>query len=137
MLGEGETILIVDDVKEQREIITSVLNRLGYRTASVTCGEEAIEYIKGHPVDLILLDMVMSPGINGYQTLKEIRDINPEQKTVITSGELNHPDRIKTEELGVSRYLAKPVSLSLLAKSIQEEMKNHGAILPINKNHIE
>ena len=137
MLGEGETILIVDDVKEQREIITSVLNRLGYQTASVTCGEEAIEYIKKNPVDLILLDMVMSPGINGYQTLKEIRDINPEQKTVITSGEVNHPDRIKTEKLGVSRYLAKPVSLSLLAKSIQEEMKNHGTILPININHIE
>jgi len=81
--------------------------------------------------------MVMSPGINGYQTLKEIRDINPEQKAVITSGQLNHPDRGETEELGVSRYLAKPVSLSLLAKNIQEEIKKHSEILPINRNHID
>jgi PAS domain S-box-containing protein len=137
MLGQGETILIVDDEKDQREIITSVLNRLGYQTTSVACGEKAIEYIKEHPVDLILLDMVMSPGINGYQTLKEIRDINPEQKTVIASGQLNHPDRGKTEQLGVSRYLAKPVSLSLLAKNIQEEINKHDEILPINRNHID
>lgn len=137
MLGKGETILIVDDEKAQREIITSVLNRLGYQTASVACGEQAIEYIKDNSVDLILLDMVMPPGINGYQTLKKIRIINPEQKTVITSGQLNHPDRNKTEELGVSRYLAKPIPLSLLAKSIQEEIKQHSETLPVNRNHID
>jgi len=137
IFGQGETILIVDDEKEQREIMTSVLNRLGYQTSSVACGEKAIEYIKDNSVDLILLDMVMPPGINGYQTLKEIRMVNPEQKTVITSGQLNHPDRIKTEELGVSRYLAKPVALSLLAKSIQEEIKTHNKTLPINNNHID
>jgi len=123
MLGKGETILIVNDEKAQREIITSVLNRLEYQTTSVACGEKAIEYIKDNSVDLILLDMVMPLGINGYQTLKEIRILNPEQKTVITSGQLNHLDRIKTEELGVSRYLAKPVPRSLLAKSIQEEIQ--------------
>lgn len=123
MFGQGESILIVDDEEAQREIISSVLVRLGYQTTSVACGEQAVEYVKDHSVDLILLDMVMPRGMNGYQTLKEIRIINPLQKTVITSGQLNHPDRIKTEELGVSRYLAKPVPLSLLAKSIQEEIQ--------------
>lgn len=140
MLGRGETILIVDDETEQLEIITSVLNRLGYQTASVACGEKAIEYIKEKPVDLILLDMVMSPGLNGYQTLKEIRDINPKQKTVIISGQLSHPDMIKTEELGVSRYLAKPVSLTILAKNVQEEIQQYNATdatLPSNRNHFD
>ena len=129
MFGQGETILIVDDEKEQREIIGSVLTRLGYKTATIACGEKAIEYIKENPVDLILIDMVMSPGINGYQTLKEIRAINPRQKAVMTSGQLNHPDRVKVEALGITHYLPKPVTLSLLARSLQEVMgrktRNH------------
>lgn len=127
MFGKGESILIVDDEKEQRDIISSVLNRLGYKTTTVTSGEKAIEHIKENHVDLVLLDMVMNPGINGYQTLKNILEINPQQKTVITSGQLNHPDRDKTRQLGVSQYLAKPVSLSLLARTIQQEIygKDH------------
>jgi CheY-like chemotaxis protein len=122
MFGKGESILIVDDEKEQLDIISSVLNRLGYKTASVTSGEKAIEHIRENNVDLVLLDMVLKPGINGYQTLKNILAINPQQKTVITSGQLNHPDRDKTRRMGVSQYLAKPVSLSLLARTIQQEI---------------
>ncbi|TKB06052.1 response regulator [Desulforhopalus sp. IMCC35007] len=122
MFGKGESILIVDDEKEQLDIISSVLNRLGYKTASVTSGEKAIEHIKENHVDLVLLDMVLKPGINGYQTLKNILEINPQQKAVITSGQLNHPDRDKTRQMGVSQYLAKPVSLSLLARTIQQEI---------------
>ncbi|MFT5699597.1 MAG: two-component system cell cycle sensor histidine kinase/response regulator CckA [Desulforhopalus sp.] len=122
MFGHGETILIVDDEKEQREIISSVLNRLGYQTSTATCGEKAIEYLKKTPVDLVLLDIVMPRGINGYETLKEIRTINPEQKAIITSGQTNHPDRIKAAELGGNQYLAKPVSLSLLARTIRNEI---------------
>ena len=122
MFGHGETILIVDDEKEQREIISSVLNRLGYQTRTANCGEKAIEYLKKTPVDLVLLDIVMPRGINGYETLKEIRTINPEQKAIITSGQTNHPDRIKAAELGGNQYLAKPVSLSLLARTIRNEI---------------
>lgn len=129
MLGQGETILVVDDEREQREIIGAVLKRLGYNIKTVDCGEQAIEYLKENPVDLIILDMIMTPGINGYQTLKAIRTINPEQKAVITSGQLNHPDRDKTEALGISQYLGKPVTMSKLAQTIQEEMRGTEGII--------
>lgn len=125
LLGQGETILIVDDEREQRDILGNVLNRLGYNAETVGCGEKAIEFLQENSADLIVLDMVMAPGINGYQTLKAIRDINPEQKAVITSGQLNHPDRGKTEALGVSKYLGKPLTLSQLAKTIRDEIRGN------------
>ena len=84
-LGRGEKILVVDDEERQREIASGILTRLGYIAESVSSGEDAIEYVKTNPVDLILLDMVMPKGINGRKTYEEIIKIQPGQ-----SGPLNH-----------------------------------------------
>ncbi|MBW1888541.1 MAG: GAF domain-containing protein, partial [Deltaproteobacteria bacterium] len=59
--GKGELILVVDDVKEQREIASLFLSSLGYSVATVVSGEEAVEYLKESAVDLIVLDMIMDP----------------------------------------------------------------------------
>ncbi|MDH3956759.1 MAG: PAS domain S-box protein, partial [Desulfobacteraceae bacterium] len=67
-MGSGESILVVDDVPSQREIATSMLKKIGYNVESVASGEEAIDYLKGKPIDLLLLDMIMEPGINGLET---------------------------------------------------------------------
>jgi len=58
--GNGETILVVDDVESQREIACKMLDSLGYKAKTVSSGEEAVEYLKEHIVDLILLDMTSS-----------------------------------------------------------------------------
>ena len=67
-LGHGEKILVVDDEDRQREIASGMLTELGYNAESVSSGEDAIEHVKEHPVDLIVLDMVMPKGINGRKT---------------------------------------------------------------------
>ena len=69
-LGHGEKILVVDDEERQREIASGILTRLGYNAEAVSSGEEAIEYVKENPVDLIVLDMVMPKGINGVRHMK-------------------------------------------------------------------
>ena len=66
--GHGETILVVDDLKEQREIATCILNQLGYGAKSVASGEEAVDFIRREKADLIVLDMIMDPGIDGLET---------------------------------------------------------------------
>ena len=66
--GKGETILVVDDVESQREISCKILDALGYKSNAVSSGEEAVEYLKENNVDLLLLDMIMDPGINGRET---------------------------------------------------------------------
>ena len=70
-LGKGESILIVDDVKGQRDLATAMLKKLNYDVTSVSSGEDAVEYLKEHKVDLVVLDMIMDPGMDGLDTYKK------------------------------------------------------------------
>ena len=121
-MGNGESILVVDDVQSQREIATSMLNKIGYNAESVASGEEAIDYLKGKPIDLLLLDMIMDPGINGLETFERIRRINPEQKAVIASG-FSDPDQVKeAKRIGARAYLKKPYSLEHIGLAVRAEL---------------
>jgi PAS domain S-box-containing protein len=121
-MGNGESILVVDDVQSQREIATSMLNKIGYNAESVASGEEAIDYLKGKPIDLLLLDMIMDPGINGLETFERIREINPEQKAVIASG-FSDPNQVKAaQRIGAKAYLKKPYSLKNMGLAIRAEL---------------
>ncbi|MGD8385873.1 MAG: transporter substrate-binding domain-containing protein, partial [Desulfobacteraceae bacterium] len=77
--ARGETLLVVDDVKEQRDIASEILSSLGYSVAAVASGGEAIAYLKEHPVDLIVLDMIMDPGMDGLELYRRILEIRPGQ----------------------------------------------------------
>lgn len=70
--GKGESVLVVDDVKEQRYLARDILNVLDYKVRTVSSGEEAVEYIRNNPVYLVILDMIMDPGIDGLETYKRI-----------------------------------------------------------------
>ncbi len=122
LLGSGEKILVIDDEQTQRDLTSCILKRLGYNPVTAPSGEEAIEYIKKQPVDLLLMDMVMEPGINGYETYKEILKIVPDQKAVITSGFFNPVELKKIKKLGVIHSLSKPLNLPDLALAIYEEI---------------
>ena len=121
--GNGETILVVDDIESQREISSGVLDMLAYKHEAVASGEEAIEYLKQNTVDLILLDMIMNPGINGYETYKRIIKIHPGQKAIILSGFSETDDVKKTKSLGAGKYLKKPITLEKLGMAIKEELE--------------
>jgi signal transduction histidine kinase/ActR/RegA family two-component response regulator len=121
--GAGETILVVDDVVEQREIATSILIRLGYRAEAVASGEEALDYITTHSVDLVLLDMIMDPGMDGCETYKKILVIRPGQKALIASG-FSESDRVKqTLKMGAGCYIRKPYALEKLALTVKNELQ--------------
>ncbi|HUU40264.1 MAG TPA: ATP-binding protein, partial [Desulfatiglandales bacterium] len=98
--GRGQTILVVDDEESQREIAFQILTMLGYKVETVASGEEAIEYLKEHKVDLILLDMIMDPGINGRETYEMIIKIHPNQKAIIASGFSETEEVKKAQQLG-------------------------------------
>ncbi len=120
--GNGESILIVDDVKEQRELATNMLARLGYRAATVAGGEEAVEYIKNNKVDLMLLDMIMDPGIDGMETYRRITEINPVQKAIIVSG-FSETDRVrKTQEMGAGIFVRKPYVMEKIGLAVRNEL---------------
>jgi PAS domain S-box-containing protein len=122
-MGKGESILIVDDVEEQRDIASVMLKKLGYSVTSVSSGEEAIEYMKDNSVDLLVLDMIMDPGIDGLDTYKKILELHPKQKAIIASG-FSETDRVKkAKKLGAGAYVKKPYVLEKIGLVIKEELE--------------
>ena len=116
--GHGQTILIVDDVAEQREIAMAMLSKLGYRTEAVSSGEAAVDHVARRPVDLLLLDMVMDPGIDGLETYRRILAIHPGQKAVVASGYAETARIREAQRIGPVGYLKKPYGLETLAKAV-------------------
>lgn len=120
--GHGESVLVVDDVKEQREIATSMFQELGYSAKSVSCGAEAIEFTKNNAVHLLILDMIMDPGIDGLDTYKKILETYPKQKAIITSG-FPETERVKEiQRLGAGQYIKKPYTLETIGMAAREEL---------------
>lgn len=121
--GNGEFVLVVDDVPLQCEIATAILERLGYRTQSVGSGEEAVDFFRQHTADLVIVDMIMMPGIDGLETFRRIKSFYPSQKVIIASG-YSETERVrKAKELGAARYLKKPYTLTSLAKAVHEVLQ--------------
>ena len=121
--GDGETVLVVDDMESQRDISCQILDTLGYKAIAVSSGEEVIEYLKEHTVDLILLDMIMDPGINGRETYERIVKIHPGQKAIITSGFAETDDVKEAQELGAGKYIKKPFTLERIGLAVKEELE--------------
>lgn len=120
--GNGESILIVDDAIEQREIARSILMQLGYGVATVDSGEEALRFLKRHSADLVLLDMIMEPGMDGLACYQEIVKFRPSQKAVIVSG-FSENDRVRrAQTLGAGPYVKKPYSLETLGREVRNEL---------------
>jgi two-component system, cell cycle sensor histidine kinase and response regulator CckA len=120
--SKGESILVVDDVKEQRELATQMLQKLGYKVNSAAGGEAAITFIRNNKTDLLILDMIMDPGIDGLETYQRIRQINPQQKAIIVSG-FSETDRVKkAQELGAGVYVRKPYVLESLGLAVRQEL---------------
>ncbi len=122
LMGQQERILIVDDASHQRKIATTTLRRLGYETVAVESGEAAVEFLKTHSVDLVLLDMIMDPGIDGLETFRRILKIKPNQKAVIASGFSRTRQVKETMELGAGQYVKKPYTIEKIGTAIKKEL---------------
>ena len=122
--GNGESILVVDDVSEQREIASKILKKLGYQATTVSSGEKAVEYMKDYSADLMILDMIMDPGIDGFETYQRILEIHPNQKAIIASG-FSETERVKeAQNLGAKIYVKKPYSIENIGEAVRAEL--HG-----------
>jgi PAS domain S-box-containing protein len=121
--GSGQKILIVDDEAIQRDLAGQILKMLNYKSVSVCSGEDAIEVLKKENFDLVILDMIMDPGINGCQTYEELLKINPEQKAIIASGYSSSRHIEKVQSLGSGPLVKKPYTIETIAKVIKTELE--------------
>jgi len=127
--GNGESILIVDDIKEQREIASGMLKKLGYNVITVPSGEEALDYMQENGADLLVLDMIMNPGMDGLETYQKILQFHPEQKAVIASGFSESEKVKKAQSIGAGTYVKKPYSFENIGLAVKGELTKevHGS----------
>jgi len=124
LTSSNEHILVVDDEPQLRDIASQILQTIGYKVDSVCSGELAIKFVKDTPVDLIVIDMLMEPGINGYQTYKEILKLYPGQNAIIASGFSESDDVKAALKLGVGKFIKKPYSMDQLGRAVKEVLNN-------------
>ena len=118
----SETILIVDDIAEQLEIAKGLLSRLGYNVVTADGGAQALEEMGRRSFDLVILDMIMPPGIDGLETYRQMLKIVPQQKAIITSGFSESKRVKKLQQLGIATYIQKPYSIERLAMAVRKEL---------------
>ena len=121
-MGNEEKILVIDDVEEQRTIASALLSQLNYQVETVASGEAAISYLEKNKVDILVLDMIMDPGIDGMETYAKIIEIHPGQKAIIASGYAENKRVKETQKLGAGAYIRKPYTLENIGMAIREEL---------------
>ncbi len=120
--GNNEQILVVDDEPYLQDIACQMLKELGYKVNSVSSGEQAVEYIKNNHVDLLILDMLMEPKMNGRETYEAIIQLFPNIKAVIASGFSNNDEIQKALQLGVNGFIQKPYSIEKLGEIVRNAL---------------
>ena len=121
-LGKGESVLIVDDAPEQRSLAKRMIQRLGYDVHTAASGEKAVALLKKRAFDVLVLDMIMPPGMDGLETYRQILKIFPDQKAVIASG-YSQTERVhEAQLLGAGSYIKKPYTLEKIGLAVRTEL---------------
>ncbi len=121
-LGRGESVLVIDDSLEQRELAKRMMQRLGYDVRTAASGEAAVELIKEQSHEVLILDMIMPPGMDGLETYRRILKIAPDQKTVIASGYAETERVREAQRLGAGSYIKKPYTLEKIGLAVRSEL---------------
>jgi len=119
---EEVRVLLVDDEVEFVSTLTKRMKKRKLKTFSVNSGEDALEFLDQHPADVVVLDVKM-PGIDGIQTLREIKQQYPLVEVIMLTGHANVEVAIQGMEIGAFDYLMKPMAIDDLVYKIQDAYK--------------
>lgn len=120
---DNHKVLIVDDQNGIRILLMEVFSSEGYETYQAANGKIALEIVKKHEPDLVLLDMKI-PGMDGLEILKHIKQMNPDIKVIMMTayGEL---DMIKeATDLGALMHFTKPFDIDEMRLAVNMQLKN-------------
>ncbi len=122
--GKGYHILVVDDEPLLQDIASQMLESMGFEVDVVPSGEAAVVFVQKTAVDLILIDMLMEPGMNGRETYEEIIKISPGQRAIIASGFSESKDVKATLKQGAAGFIKKPYSMDQLGQVVQRALES-------------
>ena len=116
---EGIRLLLVDDEEDFRTTLANRLKKRKLLVQAAADGYQAIEIVQALPIDVAIVDVKM-PGMDGLETLKQIKQINPLVEVIMLTGHANLEASIEGMEAGAFDYLLKPAQIDELVYKIQD-----------------
>jgi len=118
------TILVVDDEESIRSILSRYLSLKGYTVLTASDGNNAIEILQSHPVDLVLTDLMM-PNVSGRELLQQMAELFPEIPKIVLSGYGTNEDMLVALKTGAYDFIQKPITdFEILDKSVERAVQS-------------
>jgi DNA-binding response OmpR family regulator len=121
-------ILVVDDEPVARQSLSEILRLEGYAVNSVPNGQAAVEYVRTHPIELIIVDLRM-PGMDGLEVIQVVNQISPETEVILLTAFGTTETAIQALRLRVHDYLLKPAPPSQVVNSVKKGLARREARL--------
>ncbi|GAB4418372.1 MAG: response regulator transcription factor [Anaerolineales bacterium] len=122
------SILVVDDEPVARKSLTDILRLEGYNVASVANGQAAIEYVRTHHVDLMIVDLRM-PGMDGLEVVQVVNQLSPDTEVVLLTAFGSTETAIEALRLRIHDYLLKPAPPAQIVASVKKGLARREARL--------
>lgn len=127
-------VLIVDDEEDFLETLTKRLNKRQVDATGAASGEEALEKLRQKMYDVIILDVKMPGGMDGIETLQEIKKIQPSAEVILLTGHASVETSVEGLKSGAFDYLLKPIKLDDLLKKVAQAIQKKDAIDQKNRS---
>lgn len=121
-------ILVVDDEPVARQSMTDILKLEGFSVASAPNGQAAVEYVRMHPVDLVVVDLRM-PGMDGLEVIQVVNQVSPETEVIILTAHASTETAIQALRLRIHDYLQKPAAPAQVIASVRKGLARRTARL--------
>lgn len=124
-------ILIMDDEEFILNFLTQALTVCGFKVLASKHGVEAIESFElakkeGRPFDALIMDLNITNGMGGVETIRRLLEIDPEVKAIVSSANTNHPAMLNHKAFGFKGLLPKPYSFKELRKELSKLIPENG-----------
>ncbi|MDP8215291.1 MAG: response regulator [Candidatus Euphemobacter frigidus] len=122
--GQGK-VLIMDDEELVRDVTGRMLERIGYEIEFSNDGTEAVEIYKkaqesNRPFDAVILDLTVAGGMGGKEAIKKLKDVDPEVKSIVSSGYSTDPIMSEYKQYGFSGVIVKPYEIKELSEALHK-----------------
>jgi DNA-binding response OmpR family regulator len=124
-------ILVVDDEPVARQSLTDILKLEGYLVSSAPNGQAAVEYIRTHPVDLMIVDLRM-PGMDGLEVVQVVNQVSPETEIILLTAYGSTESAVQALRLRIHDYLLKPASPAQIIASVKKGLTRRVARVKTN-----
>lgn len=116
-------VLIVDDEEDFLDTLMNRLKKRGIDTAGCSSGEQAVALIKEKVFDVVILDIKMPGGMDGIETLREIKRLRPDTEVLLLTGHGSVETSVDGMKEGAFDYLLKPIKLEALLEKVAQALE--------------